>query len=109
MVILTSGKAILIISIVVLFSRNIVIDYSLNLLFQLISIHYEKGSIVLTSNYNFDEWGRIFEDNVVASAIIDRLLHHARIFYKGIHSWTTTGRLCDGSQTLIFSMFVITS
>ena len=51
-----------------------------NLLFQLISIRYEKGSIVLTSNYNFDEWARIFEDPVVAAAIIDRLVHHAKIF-----------------------------
>jgi DNA replication protein DnaC len=52
-----------------------------NLLFQLISMRYEKGSIILTSNYNFDEWGRIFEDDVAASAIIDRLVHHAMIFY----------------------------
>lgn len=52
-----------------------------NLLFQLISMRYEKGSIILTSNYNFDEWGKVFEDNVVASAIIDRLVHHASIFY----------------------------
>jgi DNA replication protein DnaC len=52
-----------------------------NLLFQLISIRYEKGSIILTSNYNFDEWGKVFDDNVVASAIIDRLVHHASIFY----------------------------
>ena len=52
-----------------------------NLLFQPISIRYEKGSIVLTSNYNFDEWARIFEDPVVAAAIIDRLVHHAKIFY----------------------------
>jgi DNA replication protein DnaC len=41
-----------------------------NLLFQLISMRYEKGSIILTSNYNFDEWGKVFEDNVVTSAII---------------------------------------
>lgn len=52
-----------------------------NLLFQLISIRYEKGSIILTSNYNFDQWGKFFEDNIVASAIIDRLVHHASIFY----------------------------
>lgn len=51
-----------------------------NLLFQLISIRYEKGSVILTSNYNFDEWGRFFDDNVVASAIIDRLVHHANVF-----------------------------
>jgi len=52
-----------------------------NLLFQLISMRYEKGAIILTSNYNFDEWGKVFEDNIVASAIIDRLVHHASIFY----------------------------
>lgn len=52
-----------------------------NLLFQLISLRYERGSIILTSNYNFDEWGVIFSDQVVAAAIIDRLVHHARIFY----------------------------
>lgn len=52
-----------------------------NLLFQLVSIRYEKGSIILTSNYNFEDWGQIFQDNVVAAAIIDRLVHHARIFY----------------------------
>lgn len=52
-----------------------------NLLFQLISIRYEKSSIILTSNYNFDEWGKIFEDTVAASAIIDRMVHHANIFY----------------------------
>ena len=52
-----------------------------DLLFQLVSIRYEKGSIILTSNYNFDEWGNMFEDNVVASAIIDRLVHHSSIFY----------------------------
>jgi DNA replication protein DnaC len=52
-----------------------------NLLFQLISVRYERGSIILTSNYNFDEWGKIFEDTVVASAILDRLVHHAKIFF----------------------------
>ena len=52
-----------------------------NLLFQLISIRYEKAAIVLTSNYNFEDWGRFFQDNIVASAIIDRIVHHAKIFY----------------------------
>lgn len=52
-----------------------------NLLFQLISQRYEKGSIILTSNYNFDEWSKVFDDNIVASAIIDRLVHHSNIFY----------------------------
>lgn len=52
-----------------------------NLLFQLISMRYERGSIILTSNYNFDDWGQIFQDSVVAAAIIDRIVHHAKIFY----------------------------
>lgn len=64
-----------------------------NLLFQLISMLYEKGSIILTSNYNFDEWGRIFEDNVVASAIIDRLVHHANIFYINGSSYRLKDKL----------------
>jgi DNA replication protein DnaC len=52
-----------------------------NVLFQLVSIRYEKGSIILTSNYNFEDWGQIFQDDVVAAAIIDRMVHHAKIFY----------------------------
>lgn len=64
-----------------------------NLLFQLISIRYEKGSIILTSNYNFDEWVRIFEDPVVAAAIIDRLVHHAKIFYINGSSYRVKDKL----------------
>jgi len=64
-----------------------------NLLFQLISIRYEKGSIVLTSNYNFDEWARIFEDPVVAAAIIDRFVHHAKIFYINGSSYRVKDKL----------------
>jgi DNA replication protein DnaC len=64
-----------------------------NLLFQLISIRYEKGSIVLTSNYNFDEWARIFEDPVVAAAIIDRLVHHAKILYINGSSYSVKDKL----------------
>lgn len=41
----------------------------------------EKASVVLTNNHNFDNWGKILEDNVLAAAIIDRLIHHAEIFY----------------------------
>ncbi len=48
-----------------------------NLLFQLISNRYEKGSIILTSNKSYEDWGTIFGDNTIASAILDRLLHHS--------------------------------
>ena len=64
-----------------------------NLLFQLISMRYEKGSIILTSNYNFDERGKIFEDNVVAAAIIDRLVHHTAIFYINGSSYRLKDKL----------------
>ncbi len=46
-------------------------------LFTLISTHYERGSIILTSNKGFAEWGDVLDDNVVATAIPDRLLHTA--------------------------------
>ncbi len=48
-----------------------------NLFFQLVSRRYEKGSILLTSNQSLGAWGDVFGDPVIASAILDRLLHHA--------------------------------
>jgi DNA replication protein DnaC len=50
-----------------------------NLFFQMVSRRYEKGSIVLTTNKPFDRWGEMFGDDVIASAILDRLLHHCHI------------------------------
>jgi DNA replication protein DnaC len=48
-----------------------------NLFFQLISRCYEKGPMVLTSNQSFGAWGEVFGDRVIATAILDRVLHHA--------------------------------
>ena len=48
-----------------------------NLFFQLISRRYERGPMVLTSNQSFGSWGEIFGDRVIATAILDRILHHA--------------------------------
>ncbi|MEB1809676.1 MULTISPECIES: IS21-like element helper ATPase IstB [Exiguobacterium] len=53
---------------------------SANALFQIISKRYERGSIILTSNKSYIEWGKIFGDEVLATAILDRLLHHATTF-----------------------------
>lgn len=50
-----------------------------NLVFQVISKRYEKGSIILTSNKSFSEWGQVFGDEVLATAILDRLLHHCEV------------------------------
>jgi DNA replication protein DnaC len=48
-----------------------------NLFFQLVNARYEKGAMILTSNRGFAEWGEVFGDSVVATALLDRLLHHA--------------------------------
>jgi DNA replication protein DnaC len=48
-----------------------------NLFFQLISRRYERGPMILTSNQSFGAWGEVFGDRVIATAILDRLLHHA--------------------------------
>ena len=51
------------------------------LLFRLIAKRYEKGSVIVTSNKPLNEWGEIFNDDVVAAAILDRLLHHSYPFF----------------------------
>ena len=48
-----------------------------NLFFQLVNARYERGAMILTSNRGFAEWGQVFGDPVVATALLDRLLHHA--------------------------------
>lgn len=50
-----------------------------DLFFQVISKRYEKGSIILTTNRPFKDWGEIFHNNTLAGALIDRLAHHAEI------------------------------
>jgi len=52
------------------------------LFFELIAQRYERKSIILTSNRVFNEWDKIFTDEVIATAILDRLLHH-NSKYKG--------------------------
>lgn len=48
-----------------------------NLFFQIISRRYERGPMILTSNQSFGSWGDVFGDRVIATAILDRLLHHS--------------------------------
>ena len=47
--------------------------------FTLVSARYERGSIILTSNKGFGEWGELLGDSVIAAAILDRLLHHSHV------------------------------
>jgi len=51
-----------------------------NLFFNLISELYEKASIILTSNKGFEEWAEMLGDEIMTTALLDRLLHHAKLF-----------------------------
>jgi len=66
-----------------------------NLLFQLVSARYEKGSLVLTSNKPFRDWGQVFGDEVIASALLDRLLHHAVVLNIRGASYRLRERVAD--------------
>lgn len=64
-----------------------------NLVFQVISKRYEKGSVILTSNKTFSEWGQVFGDEVLATAILDRLLHHCDVISINGPSYRLKNRL----------------
>ena len=49
------------------------------LFFQLVDMRYEKKSTILTTNVNFKEWDKIFQETKIANAILDRILHHATV------------------------------
>jgi DNA replication protein DnaC len=50
-----------------------------HLFFQLISRRYERGAIILTSNQGFGQWAEVFGDPIIATAVLDRLLHHSHV------------------------------
>ncbi len=70
-----------------------------NLFFQLVSRRYEKNSIILTSNKGFGDWGEIFGDNVIAGAILDRLLHHCTVINIKGESYRLKDRKKSFSKT----------
>ncbi|HMS74359.1 ATP-binding protein [Gordonia sp. (in: high G+C Gram-positive bacteria)] len=63
-----------------------------NLFFQLIASRYEQGSILITSNMPFGRWGKVFADEIVAAALIDRLVHHAEVITITGDSYRTKNR-----------------
>lgn len=63
-----------------------------NLFFQLVASRYEQGSIMVTSNLPFSRWGETFGDDVVAAAMIDRLVHHSEVLTLNGDSYRTHGR-----------------
>jgi DNA replication protein DnaC len=63
--------------------------------FQLVSRRYERGAILLTSR-SFGEWGSVFSDPVVATAILDRLLHHSHVITIRGDSYRLKEKRCSG-------------
>jgi DNA replication protein DnaC len=63
-----------------------------NHFFQLIASRYEQGSVMVTSNLPFGRWGETFSDDVVATAMIDRLVHHAEVLTLNGDSYRTRQR-----------------
>ena len=52
-------------------------DLGATIFFQVVSARYDRGGIILTSNKSYGEWGSTFGDPIIATAILDRLLHHS--------------------------------
>jgi len=67
-------------------------QHAANLFFQLISSRYEQASVLVTSNMPFGRWGEVFGDDVVAAAMIDRLVHHAEVLTLTGDSYRTRNR-----------------
>ena len=71
-----------------------------NLFFQLVSSRYEHASLVLTSNLPFSGWGGVFGDQVVAAAMIDRIVHHADVLTLKGASYRLRGRGIDSLPSI---------
>jgi len=63
-----------------------------HLFFQFVSFRYEKASTIITSNKSFIDWQELFGDQIIASAILDRLLHHCRVINIKGHSYRLKGK-----------------
>ena len=74
-----------------------------NLFFQLVSSRYEHASIVLTSNLPFSGWGGVFGDQVVAAAMIDRIVHHADVLTLKGASYRLRGRGVDSLPSVMLT------
>lgn len=71
---------------------------SAHLLFQLINKRYEKYSTIITTNKSLSKWGDLFNDNVLANAILDRLVHHSHIININGKSYRTKNILIDSKN-----------
>lgn len=62
------------------------------LLYELISDRYEKRATIITSNKSVTEWGKVLSDSALASAIVDRMMHHGEVYYLSGESYRTRGK-----------------
>lgn len=74
-------------------------NYSGDDFFEVISKRYENGSVIITTNKNFEQWGEVFSDNVMASAIIDRVVHHSTVIKINGLSFRTKDLKKKGGET----------
>jgi IstB-like ATP binding protein len=70
---------------------------SANLLFQVIGARYARGGIVLTSNKGFNDWGELMGDPILATAMLDRLLHHSHILNIRGNSYRLRDKIRTGA------------
>ena len=61
--------------------------------FEVVTARYEKGPMIVTSNRSFAEWGALLGDEVLATALLDRLLHHAEVLTMNGRSYRMKDRL----------------
>ena len=69
------------------------------ILFRIVADRYERGSIIVTSNKFFSDWGELLSDNVIATALLDRLLHHAHVINIRGQSYRLKDRLNAGAMS----------
>ena len=74
--------------------------YSVNDFFEVISKRYERESLITTTNKSFKEWGDIFSNNILASAIIDIVVHHSTIIKINDKSYRTKSIKKEGSKNM---------
>ncbi len=72
-----------------------------HVLFQLVNARYERGSTILTSNKTFAEWGALLGDDVLATAVLDRLVHHADVLSISGQSYRLKDRLAHCLQVKV--------
>jgi len=77
-------------------------NYSADDFFEIISKRYEKGSLIITTNKTFEQWADIFHDNVLAGAIIDRIVHYSTIIMIKGPSYRTKNLKKGGDKKLVF-------